>query len=319
MAKLITLTDEQLLTIKQMAFNGATITEISNVLNLNRNKIKRTIQKHNFVHNRKTHVGAKVAWTDDMIAKLKVMYASDKIKIEDMVKSFNLSESVIVKKAKELNLIKNRVIPITHLSSEEQSYIRNNIEILSLSEIANNLKRKRDTIQRFVITEGLIYKTNKYPMPTSEEFANDIGNPMYSNAALGRIYGYTDLVIKKWREELFGDFQTMIDTYRCMTVPEIDFRDILEELDLSYLYEYKIDKWKVDFYLGCKLIVEIQGDYWHSLDKVKEKDNRKESSLKAMGYKILYINEKDITNTEEIKKLIIEEYKKAVIQWMLPS
>ncbi|MEG1711447.1 MAG: hypothetical protein RR316_06620, partial [Clostridia bacterium] len=72
MAKLIEITDEKLLIIKNMALNGTTITEISNQININRAKVRKAIQDNNYIYNRKSHVGTKVAWTDDMIAKLKV-------------------------------------------------------------------------------------------------------------------------------------------------------------------------------------------------------------------------------------------------------
>ncbi|MGL5506410.1 MAG: DUF559 domain-containing protein, partial [Paraclostridium sp.] len=182
-------------------------------------------------------------------------------------------------------------------------------------EIAKTLKRKRDTIVHYVVISGLGFENrskNKYLMPTSSEFARDIGNPMYSHSALGRMYGYSELVIKKWRDTLFGDFKTMVDTFRCMTVPEIDFKDLLEEMSLSYLYEYKVLGYKVDFYLGAKLIVEIQGDYWHSKEDVKVRDKKKKEILESNGYTIIYINESDFKDKDVIKKLIITNYKECV-------
>ena len=83
----------------------------------------------------------------------------------------------------------------------------------------------------------------------------------------------------------------MVDTYRCMSTPEIILKDILEELELSYLYEHKIGKYKVDFYLGFKLVIEVQGDYWHSLEKTKEQDRMKKEYLENLGYTVLYIYE----------------------------
>jgi len=43
----------------------------------------------------------------------------------------------------------------------------------------------------------------------------------------------------------------------------------------------------VDFLIKGKLIVQADGDYWHSLPKMIEKDHRQDKILKEMGYVIL--------------------------------
>lgn len=321
MTKKIILTNDQLESIKNMALNGATITEMSNFIGVNRSIIRKAIEENNFIYNKKSHVGVKVSWTKDMENKLKAMYNSEKIKLEDIAKIFNLSERTVYLKAKELGLDKKRVKVSTTLTAKEQDFILKNKDSMNLTEIAKALNRKRDTIHRFVLNNNLSYKTNKKDMPQVEGFIEDLANPMYSHSALGRMYNCTELNIRKWRKEIFGDFKTMVDTYRCMTIPEIMFKEILEEINLTYFYEHKIDEYKVDFYLGFNLIVEIQGDYWHSLDKIKERDNKKKEKLEALGYKIMYIYEKDLKNEDNkvnIINLIKKNIKENVLSW-LPS
>jgi len=49
------------------------------------------------------------------------------------------------------------------------------------------------------------------------------------------------------------------------TKPELLFKNILEELNLKFEQQKSIGKYKCDFYIpDYKLIVEIDGDYWHA-------------------------------------------------------
>jgi len=59
----------------------------------------------------------------------------------------------------------------------------------------------------------------------------------------------------------------------------------------------------VDFKYGNK-IIEFDGDYWHSTDEQKEKDNKRDEFLKLKGYEILRIKEMDYKNN---KQMVIDE------------
>ena len=99
----------------------------------------------------------------------------------------------------------------------------------------------------------------------------------------------------------------MTDTFLCKSVPEMKVEEILEDLDLAYMYEKQIMNWKVDYYLGNKTIIEVQGEYWHSLNKVKEKDKRKFTELKNNGYTIIEIWENEVDNIDLIKTRILNK------------
>lgn len=321
MHKKIILNQNQLDTIKEMALKGITITDMSKTIGVNRTIIRKAIEDNNFIYNNRSQAGIKVKWTKEMESKLTMLYNSDKVSLKQIAKIFNLSERTVLVKAKELGLNKVQMQRNTFLTEDEQKFILENKESMNLTEIAAALNKKRDTIHRFVLNNNITYKTNKKDFPQVDGFIEDLSNPMYSHSALARMYDCTELNIAKWRKEIFGDFKTMVDTYRCMSTPEIILRDILEELELSYLYEHKIDKYKVDFYLGFKLIIEVQGDYWHSLDKTKEQDNIKKLYLENLGYTVLYVYEKDLKNKSkknEIIDLIKDNIKENVLKW-LPS
>ena len=319
MYKKIVLNQDQLNIIKEMALKGTTITDMSKVLGVNRAIIRKAIEENNFVYQNRSHVGRKVKWTKEMKSKLTMLYNSDKVSLEQIAKIFNLSERTVFVKAKELGLNKVPVERTTFLTEDEQKFILENKDSMNLTELASILNRKRETIHRFVLNNNMTYKTNKKDFPQVEGFVEDLANPMYSHSALGRMYNCTELNIAKWRKEIFGDFKTMVDTYRCMSVPEMILRDYLEELDLSYMYEHKIDKYKVDFYLGFKLIIEVQGDYWHSSEEARERDTIKKDYLENLGYTVMYLCEKDLkdeTKKNEIIDLIKTNLKTSVLEWV---
>jgi len=63
----------------------------------------------------------------------------------------------------------------------------------------------------------------------------------------------------------------------------------------------------VDFLVKGKLIIQADGDYWHSLDYMKTKDERQDRVLKQMGYIILrFLGSKIKSNPDECIKTIKE-------------
>lgn len=63
---------------------------------------------------------------------------------------------------------------------------------------------------------------------------------------------------------------------------------LLESLDIEYEPQKHIGRWVVDFYVPSKLLViECDGDYWHSKPEVQERDARKDTYLTQQGYNVL--------------------------------
>lgn len=70
---------------------------------------------------------------------------------------------------------------------------------------------------------------------------------------------------------------------------------VLDELGIAYKRQKCLGHWVVDFYIPDKnLVIEAEGDYWHSLPEVVEKDARRDAWLTAHGYKVLRLAEHDI-------------------------
>lgn len=63
-------------------------------------------------------------------------------------------------------------------------------------------------------------------------------------------------------------------------------------------------KFLVDAYIpSLNLIIEADGDYWHSLPKIISRDKSKNAYLKKCGYKLLRLSETEINNGSFINKL----------------
>lgn len=80
------------------------------------------------------------------------------------------------------------------------------------------------------------------------------------------------------------------------------------ELNQEFIFYVHRDNVKIimtDFRL-CDRIIEFDGDYWHSLERVKIKDKIKRKILSEMGCNILVIKESDYKNNKEqiVKKCI---------------
>lgn len=78
---------------------------------------------------------------------------------------------------------------------------------------------------------------------------------------------------------------------------EVIVEKLLQSLGIEFEAQKPIGWYVVDFYIPSKnLVVECDGDYWHSIPKVKVRDGQKDTYLTRRGYKMLRILGKDIHN-----------------------
>ena len=78
---------------------------------------------------------------------------------------------------------------------------------------------------------------------------------------------------------------------------EIAVQEILDILNIEYEAQKPIGKYIADFYIPAQnLIIECDGDYWHSLPDVKKRDKQKDKYLRKQGYTVKRLPEKVIKN-----------------------
>lgn len=84
--------------------------------------------------------------------------------------------------------------------------------------------------------------------------------------------------------------------------------NILTDMNMSYIRHHVIGWYEFDVYIpDHKLLIECQGEYWHSLDKHKANDIRKYNYVNDYfpDHKILYLYERDFLNPQIVKQKLI--------------
>jgi len=91
------------------------------------------------------------------------------------------------------------------------------------------------------------------------------------------------------------------------TLPEKIVREELERRGISFEQEKKVRigrrRWSyyLDFAVG-DLVIEVDGDYYHSSASQKRIDHRKDFRLAKLGYRVVRLSESEIL--EDVRKAI---------------
>lgn len=322
MPKKIILTEkEKDYIIEQYALPNLSISDIARNLKLDRGVVKRFAKEIGITKKfaSKTR-GIKYDWTSEKIEYLTQMYASDNVTVLDIADYLETSEDTVTKKAKELNL--NKKIK-NNFKKEDIDFIRDKFTLLRIKEMASSINMSEESVRKKLIELNLHeeYLLNhkkekeiKEKLSTirreapidNDNFLWDLSNPYLSNNMIGKKWNIHPDTSGNWRRRLFGKFLYKPKNEEYYTDIENIVRDILIELDIVFYFQYKIDKWSLDFYLGSKRCIEVQGIMFHSSKYQIEKDIRKKNELNNLGYSILYLEEEIIhKNPEEVKKLIL--------------
>ena len=73
------------------------------------------------------------------------------------------------------------------------------------------------------------------------------------------------------------------------------FAQCLDSNCLAYIRQFVVGRYQADFYLPpFNTIVEVDGDYWHNIPRVKTIDRRREKHLNELGYRVIRVRERDI-------------------------
>lgn len=93
--------------------------------------------------------------------------------------------------------------------------------------------------------------------------------------------------------------------------------DVLDDINIKYYKEssdtlfgyYSFDCLIPNYHGGYSLLIEVQGDYWHKLERVKNNDRKKFRFMKEYfnNYHIMYIWEHEFNNLENIKDKILSK------------
>lgn len=84
------------------------------------------------------------------------------------------------------------------------------------------------------------------------------------------------------------------------TTIEAAVRGALASAGITFETQRRIGNFYVDFLTPGNVVVEADGDYWHSLPDVAAKDKRKDAYLSAQGYRVLHLSESEIRQGTDV-------------------
>lgn len=299
------ISDEQLEYIKTLSEQGAGYKVISALLQVNEYVIRRAINENSIKKNTNN------IFIYSQRGKAKFRKENPNLRGDDLEQAYQNEIDKLIEKSKNFSFASKQVyaqkFTVNDWTKEEIEYLNNNVKFESIRNIAKKLNRSENDVYRTMKLNGILTPISKkrIQQPTTEEFKEDLANPLKSVVELARKYKVSCQTIKNWRTEKFGDFKTLNNRWLRKSEAEIEFEEILEELDLAYIFQKELGKWRVDFYLGFKIVIEIQGDYWHKSEEQQEVDLRKKTELENEGYKVFWIEEKALKNKDSVKKQII--------------
>lgn len=311
--------------------NNISITNISKKFNINRNTFSEYLKEEGIIKPKEININDKIK---DFIIDCHKKYITinnislitkiDKNNIKNIIRQCDveITESIKYHKNYDGNLSNgstnlllrlqefNAISDNPLINKSDIEYLIENIPKTPYIDIIKKLKKDYKELKHFAISIGYKDIFNFNSMMTYEykdELLNDLANTCYSNSQLATKYGVGHMTISSWRKDIYGNVKTYYNSNISQSTLEIKFELILNELDIAFIREYRIEGLQYDYYLGHKLLVELQGDYWHN-----NKDNNDDKKLelsKEQKYVLLQISEYDINNNRNaVKENILNLY-----------
>lgn len=293
-------------------YEKMTIKELMTSLNKCESTIYKAIKKLNLYYEDRS---GKV-WTETEITYLKQNYLNQTV--SELAIHLKRSKKGVQGKLHGLGLRKEET-NTKNWTKEDLEFLKNNANSLTYEELSLKLNRSIMAIRGKVTELQLIpdkYKKQRklkreqidfiianYDKMTDSQFAIKFNVSIESIASVRKKFG-----IKKTGNQVHGP--TYIENFVI---------DELQKNNIEYLYNKPLDGYVPDFQIkGTKLIIEVQGDYFHCnpycypqgpKDEIQIKhvlkDYYKKCHFLSNGYTIIYIWEYDINhNPEKIKELI---------------
>lgn len=187
------------------------------------------------------------------------------------------------------------------ISDEQIEWLRKNANRMRVTEMCKHMNMCDETLNRLLDALG-IERSRKYcsKIPRTDEAEKLLRDPYRSHESLARYFGCTAGAVASKRKRM----GVGVSRNKSMTVLEEKIAKILTNLDLAYKHEKYIKRednrrWQVDFYLGRKYCIDVNGSWAHGQDYVAERDARKQDWMTQNGYKYLVIAENEIDSAED--------------------
>lgn len=277
----ITLTDKEINALKVLSKKNISLYKAAQIFSTTTEALLPLIEKNNIEW---VYDNSKMEYPN-LIGCLNIVLKSQ----SEISKEFSLDDAIFLKD----NLLKIPFIEISDILNKNKDYLKRLISILGLNDIFN-----ADSLT------GSNYK---------EKFIEDLNNEEFSNTYLSYKYGLSSQSIADFRKNKLNKFSNSASKSNSKTSLEFKFEDILNEIDLTFKYHKIILNYEVDYYLGQKIIIEVQGSRYHK-NRIDSKDFEtadkiKKDFLQENGYKVIQVSEEDILNNKDkIAYYILNEY-----------
>ena len=238
--------------------------------------------------------------TEEQIALVREEYLKGEKTVKEIAELVGVSEDTVRRKAKSLNLAKTRK---TIWTKDKIKWLQENYN-LNYKVLKSHLKMDNETIRLKLIELGIERDTKHRPYKvdmSDKEFLADLDDPTLTAPDIVEKYkekfGVGESRIHQLRKQ--RGIKLRVNTLKRISSAEAKVIKVLNKLDYLFKREMRIGKYSVDFYLGQKLCIEVQGEYWHNLPERKERDKRKKKFLESQGYKVLYLWENSLQDAEK--------------------
>lgn len=261
-------------------------------------------------------------WSEDDTNFLKENYLS--MTYRQIAIALDKSKPSVDNKAKKLGLQKVVDLNQKNYTDTEISFLKQNISKMTYKQMADSLGRTTMGIAAKCSNLGIIPEEYKKRIKLKkEQILFILENCMnYTDNDLALKFNVSETAIRDVRKK-YGIKKTGNEVSGPTYIEKI-VKSVLENLNIDFIYNEYIGPYKPDFFISSKkLIIEVQGDYYHCnpyLYKTGPKDDvqikhvlrdyYKKCYFLSRGYILLEVWEHEIN--KDIDK-VIEKIKTAVL------
>jgi len=294
--------------LEEYIINQKSTTQISKENNTTHFTVRYSLNKYNIpIRNLKVAINLK----DRSKIKITKQYLMNEYVIKgkstmQIAKEFGCSGTSIFNYLKKFNI---------SIRNNQESHIKLNIsrnylvceyinKKFSIRKIANKLSCSEATIFNYLKKFNIKIRKNKKYAINKKLLENYIDDEL-SYKQIAKAYGCSEATIFNYLKKFNIKRKIKINK------PESHLKEILQKISKNKFEfvgnrKFFIKRFNPDFVdFNNKKIIEMYGDYWHNLPKVKKRDKIRYITYKNEGYNLLVIWEHELKNLEKLKNKII--------------
>lgn len=303
-------TDEQISFLKEN-YKDMTQTALAKQLG----KSHTTVSKKMIELGIKTTYKERHNWSKEEVAFIKENYKS--MTYKEMSIRLNRPQVSVEQKARKIGIQKSVEINSVNYTEEDIQYLKDNVSSKTYSEMARVLGRTPERIRNKCQQLGIIPNENRTKLKQEQVFFIVENYKNYTDTTLAIKFQVSETAIRNVRKK-YGLKKTGNEVSG-PTYIEKAVMEILDSYKVDYIFNKQCGRYKPDFLIkDKKIIIEVQGDYFHCNPYIYEDGPKDEVQIKhiirdyykkcyflSKGYKIIEIWELEINqNLENVKNKI---------------